>query len=159
VVPRLAAIALALSTTLASAGAQAQEDPDAPPPPAIGVPGGGPRQGPAGLPEEPGAMTYYSPALLGVGILTLVGGVVTAVSGSVLFGIAAATGVDLDPKRTSAHGPDLAALIIGGTATLASVPMIIIGAHRVPVEAPPQARRLVPSVAVGPGAVVVGFRF
>lgn len=142
-------LVLVLSAALASGNALAQDEP--PPGVPVGLPpppGAAPlRQAPAG-PQGP--TTMFSPIMVGIGSSLVVGGVVSVVTGSVLFWL---HGRDpLEMAASAARGPDLAAIISGGILVLIGVPLIAIGAQPVSAGPPPPMAKLLPKVG-GSGLV------
>lgn len=142
---------LALSAALFSGNAVAQDEP---PMVAVGLPrpAGAPRGGP--LPPPP-PTTLRSPLMVGIGAALVVGGVSSMVSGSVLFWLNGRNVVD---AALSVHGPDTAAIISGGILILIGIPLIAIGASRVPVG-PEQVARFVPRVTPSRGGGALTWAF
>jgi hypothetical protein len=149
--------ALALSTTLLGGQALAQDEPSM----AVGLPpppGAPPRGGPVGPPPP---TTIRSPTMVGIGSALVVGGVGSIVTGSVLFWVNGRNIVDA-ALDAAVHGPDTAAIISGGILVLIGIPLIAIGASRVPVGPEPIAKglsRLAPSVAMTRGGGALTWTF
>ncbi|MFT3776620.1 MAG: hypothetical protein QM820_65610 [Minicystis sp.] len=150
---RFVAISVAFSIALGAADAAAQDEP---PPIPVGLPPGIPGAPADPLPPPPGTTQLFSPVMTGIG-----GGLLLLGAVSLGVGIGAYTSneksVVTDIVR-SIHGADTALMIGGGALMLIGIPLLAIGAHRVPVQSAPAAWWR-PRVVAAPGGLGLGWVF
>lgn len=150
---RSLSLLLGAAALLAASPALAQDPPEFGPP--VGIPASAPAGAAGPGPQAPqGPMQMMSPALVGVGGAFLGLGVFGMTGGAISFGITGKTEINVANART----PSVAVLLAGAGCIVVGLPLVLIGAQRVPAQtaARPKAG---PWVALGPASVAVGARF
>ena len=155
---------VALSSILLTGTAAAQQPPAAaappaaalppgyyPPPPAHAQPYG---QQPHGVPPLRATQRFSTPMMTTGLVLTSLGALVLA-AGTLAW--VTKEGVVCDTGSCGGHGADTVVMVAGAVATLAGIPLIVLGARRVPVKQEESA--LVPAISVSPRGASLTFTF